>query len=119
MTSPLILATPSDRNWVIRFCGLVQLPMPRKVMVGNRAGSRQTVPPEMLPILYLSLDEAMERRIKPYSERQEGLARRAQQRRLFRRNQVFGLLIAAVLVIAWTLFHTNRAWIFPAGWWKW
>jgi hypothetical protein len=60
----------------------------------------------------------MERRIKPHLEQQEEIARRAEQLRLFRRNQIFGLLIAAVLVILWTLFHTNRAWIFPAGWWR-
>ncbi len=60
----------------------------------------------------------MERRIKPHLEQQEEIARRAEQQRLFRRNQIFGLLIAAFLVILWTLFHTNRAWIFPAGWWR-
>jgi len=60
----------------------------------------------------------MERRIKPHLEQQEGIARRAEQQRIFRRNQVFGLLIAAVLVIVWMLFHTNPAWIFPAGWWR-
>jgi hypothetical protein len=60
----------------------------------------------------------MERRIKPHMEQQEEIARRAEQQRLFRRNQIFGLLIAALLVILWTLFHTNRAWIFPAGWWR-
>jgi hypothetical protein len=60
----------------------------------------------------------MERRIKPHLEQQEEIARRAEQQRLFRRNQIFGLLIAALLVILWTLFRTNRAWIFPAGWWR-
>jgi hypothetical protein len=60
----------------------------------------------------------MERRIKPHLEQQEEIARRAEQQRLFRRNQIFGLLIAALLVILWTLFRTNRAWIFPTGWWR-
>jgi len=60
----------------------------------------------------------MERRIKPHSQQLEEIARRAEQQRLFRRNQIFGLLIAAVLVILWTLFRTNPAWIFPAGWWR-
>jgi hypothetical protein len=60
----------------------------------------------------------MERRIKPHLEQQEAIVGRAEQLRLFRRNQIFGLLIAAVLVILWTLFHTNRAWIFPTGWWR-
>ncbi|KAA6461152.1 hypothetical protein DYQ86_12970 [Acidobacteria bacterium AB60] len=45
-------------------------------------------------------------------------ARRLEQRRQFRRNQMFGLLIAAGLVILWTLYRTNSAWIFPAGWWR-
>ncbi len=61
----------------------------------------------------------MDTRIKPHLERQEEIARRVEQQRLFRRNQIFGLLIAALLVILWTLFHTNPAWIFPAGWWRW
>lgn len=57
-------------------------------------------------------------RIKPHSEQMEENARREEQKRQFRRNQIFGLLIAAVLVILWTLWHTNRAWIFPTGWWR-
>lgn len=57
-------------------------------------------------------------RIKPHHEQMEENARRAEQLRFFRRNQIFGLLIAAVLVILWTLWHTNRAWIFPTGWWR-
>jgi hypothetical protein len=60
----------------------------------------------------------MDRRIKPHSQQLEEIARRAEQQRIFRRNQIFGLLIAALLIIVWTLFHTNRAWIFPAGWWR-
>ncbi len=61
----------------------------------------------------------VERRIKPHLEQQEALARRAEQQRIFRRNQIFGLLIAALLIVVWTLFHTNPGWIFPAGWWRW
>jgi hypothetical protein len=61
----------------------------------------------------------MDRRIKPHSQQLEEIARRAEQQRAFRRNQMFGLLIAAVLVILWTLLHTNPAWIFPTGWWRW
>ncbi len=60
----------------------------------------------------------MDRRIKPHLEQLEAQTRRAEQQRAFRRNQIFGLLIVAVLVILWTLFHTNRAWIFPTGWWR-
>ena len=57
-------------------------------------------------------------RIKPHRQQQEENARRAGQRRVFQRNQFFGLLIAALLVIVWTLFHTNPAWILPKGWWR-
>jgi fatty acid desaturase len=57
-------------------------------------------------------------RIKPHQQQLEENARRTEQRRLFRRNQIFGLLIAAVLVIMWTLLRTNPAWIFPKGWWR-
>jgi hypothetical protein len=60
----------------------------------------------------------VETRIKPHQQQTEGYARRARQRRSFRRNQIFGMLIAAVLVILWTLLRTNRAWIFPTGWWR-
>jgi ferric-dicitrate binding protein FerR (iron transport regulator) len=61
----------------------------------------------------------MQTQIKPYGEEQVAQARRAQQRRLFRRNQALGLLILAALVCAWWLFHTNPKWIFPPGWWRW
>jgi hypothetical protein len=61
----------------------------------------------------------MNTHIKPHLERQEEIARRVEQQRLFRRNQIFGLLLAAVLVTLWTLFHTNPGWIFPPGWWRW
>jgi hypothetical protein len=57
-------------------------------------------------------------RIKPHQQQMEENARRAEQRRHFRRNQIFGLLIAAVLVIVWTLLHTRPEWIFPKGWWR-
>jgi t-SNARE complex subunit (syntaxin) len=58
----------------------------------------------------------MERRFKP--DQEQGRTQRAEQARRFRRNQVFGVLIAAVLVIVWTLLRTNPAWIFPKGWWR-
>ena len=55
-------------------------------------------------------------RIKPHRQQVEESERQAEQRRLFRRNQIFGLLMA--VVILWTLLHTNRAWILPTGWWR-
>ena len=59
-----------------------------------------------------------ETRIKPHHQAVAEQERRAQQTRLFRRNQVFGLLILAAIVVAWWLFHTNPRWIFPPGWWR-
>jgi hypothetical protein len=59
-----------------------------------------------------------QRRIKPYLQQQAEDTSRARQRRVFRRNQVFGLLIVAAAICAWWLFHTNPRWIFPAGWWR-
>jgi hypothetical protein len=56
--------------------------------------------------------------IKPHPEQAPQQARRAHQERLFRRNQVFGLLIIAAAIVVWWLFHTNPAWIFPPGWWR-
>jgi hypothetical protein len=58
------------------------------------------------------------RRIKQHEQQVRETAARAEQRRIFRRNQVFGLLIAAGAVVLWTLLHTRREWIFPAGWWR-
>ena len=58
-------------------------------------------------------------RIKPFLEQQAEEARRAEQRRQFRRNQVFGLVLAAAMICAWWLWHANPKWIFPPGWWRW
>jgi uncharacterized membrane protein len=60
----------------------------------------------------------VENRIKPHLQQLAEDARRAQQRRLYRRNQVFGLLIVAAVIVIWWLFHTNPKWIFPPGWWR-
>ena len=54
----------------------------------------------------------------PHSDQGSDFERRANQERLFRRNQVFGLLIIAAAIVVWWLFHTNPAWIFPPGWWR-
>ncbi len=58
------------------------------------------------------------RYIKPHEQQGAEVERRAEQTRVFRRNQVFGLLIAAALVVVWTLLHTRPGWVFPAGWWR-
>jgi hypothetical protein len=60
----------------------------------------------------------VETRIKPFHEELNQQARRAEQTRIFRRNQVYGLLILAGAVVLWRLFHTNPGWIFPSGWWR-
>jgi len=60
----------------------------------------------------------VERRIKPYQQQLAEDQRRTEQRRLFRRNQTFGLLIIAAAILIWWLFHTNPRWIFPPGWWR-
>jgi hypothetical protein len=60
----------------------------------------------------------VETRIKPYHEQQAEEARRAEQTRRYRRNQVFGLLLVTAAILIWTLFHTNPKWIFPPGWWR-
>ncbi len=60
----------------------------------------------------------MERRIRPYLEQKAAEEKRAEQQRRFARNQVLGLVLLALCVLAWWLRHTNRGWIFPAGWWR-
>lgn len=60
----------------------------------------------------------VETRIKPHKQQVEEEARRAAQRYAFRRNQVFGVLMIAAVVVTWWLFHTNPKWIFPPGWWR-
>ena len=57
-------------------------------------------------------------RIKPYLEQVAEQARRVEQTRVYRRNQIFGLLIVAAVILAWALIHTNPKWIFPPGWWR-
>jgi hypothetical protein len=60
----------------------------------------------------------VERRIKPYFEEQAELGRRAEQTRVYRRNQAIGLVLAAVAILVFWLFRTRSGWIFPTGWWR-
>jgi len=60
----------------------------------------------------------VETRIKPYDQLVTEEARRTEQTRAYRRNQVFGLLLVAAAILLWTLFHTDPKWIFPQGWWR-
>jgi hypothetical protein len=57
-------------------------------------------------------------RIKPYLEQVAEKARRAEQTRVYRRNQILGLVLVAAVILLWALLHTNPAWIFPTGWWR-
>jgi hypothetical protein len=60
----------------------------------------------------------VERRIKPYFEQVDEQARRAEQTHVYRRNQVFGLLLVGATIFVWWLWHTIPQWIFPVGWWR-
>lgn len=60
----------------------------------------------------------VETRIKPYNQAVAEQARRAEQIRLYRRNQVFGVLLVAAAILVFWLFRTNPKWIFPPGWWR-
>jgi hypothetical protein len=62
--------------------------------------------------------DMVDSRIKPHLETVAAQERRAAQGRVFRRNQVIGMLILAALIVVWWLFHTNPAWIVPPGWWR-
>jgi len=44
--------------------------------------------------------------------------RRDGQRRAFHRNQAWGLLLLAGVVLVYRLLHTPSGWILPAGWWR-
>jgi hypothetical protein len=57
-------------------------------------------------------------RIKPYDQQVAEKERRREQLRLFRRNQVFGLLLVAAAILLFWLLRTNPRWIFPPGWWQ-
>jgi len=57
-------------------------------------------------------------RIKPYHQQVVEKVRRAEQTRVYRRNQALGLVLVAAAILLWWLFHTNPRWIFPPGWWR-
>ena len=57
-------------------------------------------------------------RIKPYLQQVAEKVRRAEQTRVYRRNQTLGLVMVAAAILVWWLFHTNPNWIFPPGWWR-
>jgi hypothetical protein len=57
-------------------------------------------------------------RIKPYHQQVAEEARRAEQTRVYRRNQALGLVLVAAAILLWWLFRANPKWIFPPGWWR-
>jgi hypothetical protein len=57
-------------------------------------------------------------RIKPFLQEAAEKTRRREQTRVYRRNQVFGLLLAAAAILLMWLLRTNPKWIFPPGWWR-
>jgi hypothetical protein len=60
----------------------------------------------------------VETRIKPFAQDVAENARRLAQQRVYRRNQVIGLvLVAAAVLLVW-LLRTNPKWVFPPGWWR-
>jgi hypothetical protein len=100
-------------------------------MVGKRAGEvKRRHHNATVAVAYTSIEPADEQRsvalrhtmvevrIKPYAQQVAEKVRREELRKIYRRNQVFGLLIVAVAIVTYWLFNTNRAWIFPSGWWR-
>jgi hypothetical protein len=57
-------------------------------------------------------------RIKPYDQQVTEKARRLGQQRIYRRNQIFGLLLVATAILLVWLLRTNPKWIFTPGWWR-
>jgi hypothetical protein len=60
----------------------------------------------------------LQTRIKPHDQQVAEAERRAEQTRVFRRNQIFGLLLIAGTIFAYWLAHTRPGWVLPAGWWR-
>jgi hypothetical protein len=60
----------------------------------------------------------VQKRVKPYLQEAAAKSPRARQQEVYRRYQVFGLLLVAAAILVWSLVHTNPKWIFPSGWWR-
>jgi hypothetical protein len=56
--------------------------------------------------------------IKPHRQQQAETSRREAQTRLFRRNQVLGLVLVAALIWVFWLLRAPHGWAFPRGWWR-
>jgi hypothetical protein len=57
-------------------------------------------------------------RIKPYYQQVAEKTRRLRQQRIYRRNQIFGVMLVAVAIFVAWLLRTNPKWIFTPGWWQ-
>jgi hypothetical protein len=57
-------------------------------------------------------------RIKPYYQQVAEHIARQRQLRVYRRNQVFGLMLVATAILVVWLLRTNPKWIFTPGWWR-
>ena len=68
--------------------------------------------------LYCLLRAMVQTRIKPHDQQVAEAERRAEQTRVFRRNQMFGLLIVAAAIFVFWLIRTKPGWVLPAGWWR-
>jgi hypothetical protein len=60
----------------------------------------------------------LQTRIKPHLQQVAEKAQRSVQLQVFRRNQVFGLVLVALVILLVALLRTNPKWIFPPGWWR-
>ena len=60
----------------------------------------------------------VESRIKPYYQQVAERTARQRQQRVYRRNQVFGLMLVAAAIFGVWLVRTNPAWVFPPEWWR-
>jgi hypothetical protein len=56
--------------------------------------------------------------LKSYREKLAERERREDQRRLYLRNQVLGMVLLLAAIVVWWLICANPKWIFPAGWWR-
>lgn len=56
--------------------------------------------------------------ITPYNEQIAEREQRERQVALFRRRQVFGLLIVAAAILVYWLIRGRHDWLFPPGWWR-
>lgn len=80
--------------------------------------ARQALSARVRKIILTEICILVDTRTKPYLAQVDAAARREVQRKRFKRNQVFGLMLVAAAILTWWLFHTNPGWIFPSGWWR-